>query len=234
MPKLYLIPTTLSNQIEFSVILPYQLLQIKHVKYFIVETVKTARQHIKYLKLDTPIQNLSIVELNKHTVDIKGLLQPLFDGLDIGLMSDCGMPCIADPGDIVVSLAHRYKFEVIPLFGSSSILLGLMSSGLNGQNFCFNGYFPIDDKSRYIKIKQIQQLILETRQTQIFIETPFRVRQLLKYFIDNCNNEIVLVLAINLMQSNQKIIRHTINKWKDLYDDKFLISKEEVIFILGV
>jgi 16S rRNA (cytidine1402-2'-O)-methyltransferase len=233
MAKLYLIPTTLSNQIDHSVVLPHQLILIKHLKYFIVETAKIGRQHIKYLSLDMPIQNLIIMELNKHTSNIENLLQPLLDGYDVGLMSDCGMPCIADPGDIVVALSHTYNIEVVPLFGSSSILLGLMASGLNGQNFCFNGYFPIEEASRITKIRQMNKTIMEDKQTQIFIETPFRVKQLLKYFIDNLKNDIILVLVVNLMQVDQRIIRHNIGEWKIIYSD-FIIHKEEVIFILGV
>lgn len=233
MAKLYLIPTSLTNPIDDCVIPQHQLLLIKHLKYFIVETAKIGRMHIKLLKLDTIIQNVNILELNKHSNNIDKLLEPLFTGNDIGLLSDCGLPCIADPGNIIVSLAHENKIEVVPLFGSSSLLLGLMASGLNGQNFSFNGYFPISEDKRQDKINQITNLIIKDKQTQIFIETPFRNQQLLKYLVHNLKDDIILVLAINLMQKDQQIIRHSINNWGKILD-KYVIHKKEVVFILGI
>lgn len=233
MAKLYLIPTTLANPINHCIIPEHQLVLIKHLKYFIVETAKVGRIHIKLLKLNTSLQDLHIIELNKHTNNIDAILLPLLNGNDVGLLSDCGLPCIADPGNVIVAKAHINNIEVIPLFGASSLLLGLMASGLNGQNFSFNGYFPIIEEQRKEKIKQINKLIIDNNQTQIFIETPFRNQQLLKYLINNLKNDIILVIAINLMQHDQQIIRHSISNWKKIFD-KCLIHKKEAIFILGV
>jgi 16S rRNA (cytidine1402-2'-O)-methyltransferase len=232
MAKLYLIPTTLTNPINNCVIPNNQLIMIKHLKYFIVETAKIGRIHIKLLNLDTKIQDLNIVELNKHANNIEQLLEPLLKNNDVGLLSDCGLPCVADPGNIIVAHAHKNNIEVIPLFGSSSLLLGLMASGLNGQSFSFNGYFPIEEDKRKEKIKQISKLITHDNQTQIFIETPFRNQQLLKYLVNNLKDDIILVLAINLMQNDQQIIRYSINNWKKLLA-QYLIHKKEVVFILG-
>ena len=155
MAKLFLIPTTLANPINEHVITDGQLKEINHLNRFIVETAKTGRQHLKHLSLSTPLQNLTIMELNKHQQDLSLLIKPLLEGFDVGLLSDCGLPAVADPGNQIVRLAHDNNIEVVPLIGPSSLLLALMSSGVNGQLFAFNGYLPIDKIERTKKLEYL-------------------------------------------------------------------------------
>lgn len=230
MATLYLIPTTLSNEINANALLPHDLASIQHLRYFIVETAKTARMHLKQLQLQTKLQELNIQELNKHTTDIEGLVKPLMQGFDMGLLSDCGLPAIADPGHQVVKLAHANNIKVKPLVGPSSLLLALMSSGVNGQSFAFNGYLPIEISARLEKIKQLQKLVLEFKQSQIIIETPFRNQQVLEQLIKTLHPSITLSLAIDLMSDKETIISKSIRNWQQDLPD---VQKKEVVFIIG-
>lgn len=232
MAKLYLIPTSISSNIDNNVLLPQQLLEIKHLQYFIVETAKTARQHIKQLELNSSLQDLNIQELNKHNQNLNELIKPLLKGNDVGLISDCGVPAIADPGSQIVNLCHKNGITVIPLVGPSSILLALMASGVNGQSFAFNGYLPIEHIARITKIKHLQELIIKYNQSQIIIEAPFRNQQLLDILIKTLSSNIILSIAINLMSKNENIISKEIKDWQNL---KTLpsIHKQEVVFIIG-
>lgn len=231
MATLYLIPTTLSNQITHNSLLPHELALIHHLRHFIVETAKTARLHLKQLNLTTKLQELDIQELNKHTTDIKSLVSPLLQGFDVGLISDCGLPAIADPGHQVVKIAHANNIKVKPLVGPSSLMLALMSSGVNGQSFAFNGYLPIEISAKLEKIKQLQQYILATKQSQIIIETPFRNQQLLELLVKILNPDITLSLAIDLMSEYEKVISKSIKEWQHNLPN---IQKKEVVFIIGM
>lgn len=230
MATLFLIPTTLNPELDNSALLPEQKGQLKHLKHFIVETAKICRSHIKCLELDTPLQQLNVMELNKHKQDYTELIAPLTRGEDIGLMSDCGCPAVADPGSRVVSIAHAMGHNVVPLVGPSSILLALMASGMNGQNFSFLGYLPAEPDKRKIKLKQLENQILKEKTTFIFIEAPFRNQKLYEALISQLNNEIKICLGINLMTKNQKIMTKNISEWKKT---KVNLSKEEVIFLIG-
>lgn len=232
MAKLYLIPTTLSNTIDHNVLLDFQLKQIQHIKYFIVETAKIARMHLKQLNLVIPLQQLYLNELNKHSQDLNTLIQPLLDGFDVGLMSDCGLPAIADPGSKVVRWAHLNNIEVVPLIGPSSLLLALMASGVNGQSFAFNGYLPVDNIERKQKILQLQTLILKNQQSQIIIETPFRNQYLFEALVELLDNKIILCVAINIMQDNQKFVSQSVEQWKCLPQLPNM-HKQEVVFVIG-
>ena len=232
MTKLFLIPTTLANPIYSNAVLLTQLPLIHHLKYFIVETAKTGRAHLKHLNLNTPIQELNIQELNKHQEDLGNLIAQLLSGQDMGLISDCGLPAIADPGNKVVRLAHEHGIEVVPLVGPSSLMLALMASGLNGQSFAFNGYLPIDKTVRLDKIKHLVKQVSEFGQSQIFIETPFRNQQLFETLINTLPGGCILGVAINLMCNNQQIIAKTINKWK-LENTLPVLHKQEVVFVFG-
>lgn len=230
MSTLYLIPTTLNPESNNSALLPEQKNQIKHLKHFIVETAKVCRPHIKHLELDTALQELSIMELNKHKQDYSELIAPLLRGEDVGLMSDCGCPAIADPGSRVVSIAHELGINVTPFVGPSSILLTLMASGMNGQNFSFIGYLPAEPDKRKIKLKSLENQILKDKTTFIFIEAPFRNQKLFEALVSQLNNELKLCLGINLMTDTQQIISKNINDWKKT---KINLTKEEVIFLIG-
>lgn len=230
MATLYLIPTTLNPESNSSALLTEQKIQIKHLKHFIVETAKICRPHIKHLELDMALQELNIMELNKHKQDYSELIAPLTRGEDVGLMSDCGCPAIADPGSRVVSIAHEMGFNVVPLVGPSSILLTLMASGMNGQNFSFLGYLPAEPDKRKTKLKALETQILKERTTFIFIEAPFRNQKLFEALLSQLNSEVKLCLGINLMTNEQQIISKNISEWKRT---KISLTKEEVIFLIG-
>ena len=230
MPQLFLIPTSLNPEIAAPAILTEQLQQIQHLQHFIVETAKIGRAHLKQLQLRMPIQELTILELNKHKHDYQALVQALEDGHDVGLLSDCGCPAVADPGNRVVSIAHALGHTISPLVGPSSILLTLMASGLNGQKFTFHGYLPAEPAARKIRIKQLEQEILKENSTHIFIEAPFRNQKLLEALISTLNPELKLCVGINLMTAQQQIISKSINEWQQ---QRLHLDKQEVIFLIG-
>lgn len=233
MPQLFLIPTTLSNTIDHSVLLPHDLARIQHLQHFIVETPKVARMHLRQLQLTTPLQQLQLYELNKHQQDLDSIMQPLVNGLDMGLISDCGMPAIADPGSTIVRLAHTRGIRVVPLTGPSSLLLALMASGVSGQAFAFNGYLPINPDERLQKLRQLEVHILENGQSQIFIEAPFRNQQLFQFLIDKAKPQIMLTIAMNLTTANESILSYSIEQWR-AQPTLPNLHKQEVVFILGV
>ncbi|MCC2625290.1 MAG: hypothetical protein K0R14_1163 [Burkholderiales bacterium] len=228
MAYLFLIPTTLANDIDHAGIT--QTEKIKHLQYFIVETAKTARAHLKQLHLDTPLQQLNISELNKHSHDIAQLIKPLLDGQDVGLISDCGMPAIADPGSKVVRLAHKHQIQVCPLAGPSSLMMALMASGMNGQSFAFTGYLPIDNIDRKKQIKRLEELVLKYDQSQIVIETPFRNNQLLQSLVETLAPQVCISISTNLMNKNECVISKNVSEWKKKLPD---INKQEAVFIIG-
>lgn len=233
MAKLFLIPTTLAIPINGHVLTNEQLTLINHLNIFIVETAKIGRQHLKQLNLSNSLQSLTIMELNKHQKNLVELINPLLNSNDVGLLSDCGLPAVADPGNQVVRLAHENNIEVVPLIGPSSLLLALMSSGVNGQSFAFNGYLPIDKLERKQKLNYLVSQVNKMSQSQIIIEAPFRNQQLLETLINELPNNFILSLAINLMNSKQKVISHVIKKWKALSSLPD-INKQEVVFVFGV
>ena len=180
---LYLIPTSIGETSLKDVLLDRDILIVESLNYFIVETPKIARAHLK--GLNVVLQDLDMRVLNRHTrrKDIPFLLEPLIEGSNVGLMSDAGTPAIADPGSIVVRECHRLGIKVVPLIGPSSIILALMASGLNGQSFTFNGYLPRDSESRQRRIRELESISMKTGTSQVFMETPYRNKLLLKDII---------------------------------------------------
>lgn len=230
MATLFLIPTTLDPEIKAAALIPEQILQIKHLENFIVETAKIGRAHLKLLDLNMPLQQLNIMELNKHKNDYTTLVDPLKNGYDVGLISDCGLPAVADPGSRLVALAHVLGYDVKPLIGPGSIFLTLMASGLNGQKFSFLGYLPAEPDARKKKLRELELTILKDGATQIFIETPFRNQKLFEAILSNMNQELKLCMGINLMTDSQQIITNPIHKWRN---KPVNLDKKEVIFLLG-
>lgn len=214
---LFLIPTNLSEPFVPGEILPQHVIAIaQRLDHYIAENAKTARAFLKALKLARPIQGISISELNgRQDGDaLKKMIQPLLDGHDVGLVSEAGAPGVADPGADVVALAHQLGINVMPLVGPSSILLGLMASGLNGQRFAFHGYLPQEKSAR---MKSIQELERESRQrdmTQLFIETPYRNQALLADLLQTLSPATRLCVACDLTGSQQSIVRRTVSEWK--------------------
>ena len=232
MPTLYLIPTTL-GETDLNSVLPFGNFQIiNNLKYFIVEDLRSARRFLKRVNREIDIDELTFFELNKHTdlVDLQKFITPLLNGNDVGVISEAGCPCTADPGAIVVELAHKNGIKVVPLVGPSSILLSLMASGFNGQNFAFNGYLPIDKKARIHKLKMLENIALAENQTQIFIETPYRNNQLLQDIIENLKPQTKLCIACELTMANEFVKTLQLGDWKK---NKADFNKKPAIFLIG-
>jgi 16S rRNA (cytidine1402-2'-O)-methyltransferase len=214
--KLYLIPTPLGDEFAIDNFGNDFLKVLSSLQHFIVEEEKTARRFLKRLVPSIIVDNLTFFILNEHTLekDFVEFLDAINKGFNVGLISEAGLPCIADPGAQVVKIAHQKNIHVIPLIGASSIMLALMASGLNGQNFCFNGYLPIKPQERKNKIHLIEQRSKTENETQIFIETPYRNNSLLTDILQYCHTETLLCIASNITQPNEFLKTKSIYQWK--------------------
>ncbi len=204
-----------------------------HLKNFVVESEKEARALIKKLQLATPQNDLQIFILNEHTESKTyfELLKSLENEQDAGIISDAGLPCVADPGFQLVALAHQKNINVIPLPGSSSIFMALMASGFSGQNFAFTGYLPIDKVLRVKRIKELERELTIKQQAQIFMETPYRNNHLFDDLVKNCNPNILLCIACNISAEDELIQTKTMKDWAK---QKIDLHKKPAIFILGM
>ena len=231
--KLFLIPISIEQEFNNDFLLEEDKKKLKKIKNFIVENPKTARKALKKLNLDQNLQDLNIVEHSKKTSleSIENYLKPILAGESIGLLSDSGTPCIADPGALIVSKAHELKIKVIPLVGPSSIILSLMASGFNGQNFSFHGYLPIEENKKADFFKEIQKNIKTKRETQIFIETPYRNNKLLTDILKIDNESIKLCVATNLTDTDQVIESKSLKEWRQNKTPD--LSKKLCIFLLN-
>ena len=231
-PILYLIPTPLGAP-DTPCLLPHEQAQITGLTDFVVEAEKTARAHLKHLGITTPIRELNLQTLNEHT-DLKTLpelLKPLQEGRSMGILSEAGCPAVADPGANLVALAHRHGYEVRPLIGPSSLLLALMASGANGQNFAFKGYLPSEKSERIAALKSLEQRSRQQNETQLFIETPYRNDALLADALETLYPETRLCTATDLTLPTQEIISQTVAAWQK---SKTLpnLKKRPTIFVL--
>ena len=231
--ELFLIPISIEQEFNNDFLLEEDKKKLKKIKNFIVENPKTARKALKKLNLDQSLQDLNIVEHSKKSSleSIENYLKPILAGESIGLLSDSGTPCIADPGAFIVSKAHELKIEVKPLVGPSSIILGLMASGFNGQNFCFHGYVPIEENKKIDFFKEIQKNIKAKQETQIFIETPYRNNKLLTDILKIDNECIKLCVATNLTDTDQVILSKSLKEWRRNKTPD--LSKKLCVFLLN-
>jgi len=230
--KLYLIPNTLGDS-GIQMVIPSDVLEIiKSIDTFIVENTRNARRYLIKCGYTSPIDNIKFLELNKHTkkTEIGSYLDECIAGKDIGLISDAGVPGVADPGADITSIAHRKSIRVVPLTGPSSILLSLMASGLNGQNFVFHGYLPFKPNEKIARIKEIESNAFSLNQTQIFIETPFRNESLFESLLKTCKPYTRLCLACDISLENEFIRTMSILDWKKKRVD---IHKRPCIFLIG-
>lgn len=232
MPTLFLIPTPLGAP-DTPCLLPHEQAQIVGLTDFVVEAEKTARAHLKHLGVTTPIRELNLHTLNEHTGSqvLPDLLAPLREGRDMGLLSEAGCPAVADPGANLVALAHQAGFEVKPLVGPSSILLALMASGANGQNFAFKGYLPAEKGARLTALKALEQHSRQQNETALFIETPYRNDALLADAVQHLHPATRLCVACDLTLPSQTIISQTIANWRKLAALPDL-KKRPTIFVL--
>ena len=229
---LYLIPVTLGDD-AISKALPPDVVSIaQKLDTFIVENEKTARRFLGVIKTLKPVRELTMLTLNEHTNDkeLPALLAPLLEGRDVGLMSEAGCPGIADPGAQLAAQAHRKGIRVAPLVGPSSILLGLMASGLDGQRFTFLGYLPSEKAARIQTLREIEQASRKKRETQIFIETPYRNQHLLEDMLASCSGDTRLCVACNVSLESELIVTKRIADWKNapLPD----LHKKPTVFLL--
>lgn len=229
--KLYLIPTTLGDSEPLEV-LPYAVKQvIERNSHFIVENEKSARRFIKRIAPKKSQSDLQIYLLDKYAdeFEIQHYLDICKEGIDVGLLSEAGVPAVADPGATIVELAHKKNIRVIPLVGPSSIIMALMASGLNGQNFAFNGYIPIDSKERKATIKQLERLSKEKNQSQLFIETPYRNEKMFTELINTLTPSTKLCIAVDITLETEYIKTFEVKTWKKV---KLNLHKRPAIFII--
>jgi 16S rRNA (cytidine1402-2'-O)-methyltransferase len=228
---LYLVPTML-GETEPSAVLPEGTLAIiRKLDYFIVENLRSARRFLSKTGMEKAISELTLNELDKHNrnENMITLLEPAREGKSIGLMSEAGSPCIADPGNLVVEAAHKLNLRVVPLTGPNSILMALMASGFNGQHFLFHGYLPVKPDERQKKLKKLENQSREDGQTQIFIETPYRNNQLYNAIIQTCKPETMLCIAVNLSLEEEYIRSMPVQNWKK---QTVALDKKPAVFLI--
>lgn len=213
--KLYLLPVPIAEA-DLATHFPQWNLEImRGLKYFIAEDGKTARRNLKLFGYPK-IEEAEILLLNEHSrpEEIPGLLKTALEGENVGLMSDAGCPGIADPGAEVVRLAHQKGIEVVPLVGPSSIVLSIMASGFNGQNFAFVGYLPIERPQKQKRLRELEQIASKKRQAQFFIETPYRNEQLFELMLETLSSGTRLFLGKNITAPSQLMLAKTVAEWK--------------------
>lgn len=231
--KLYLLPTPIGDTPVYDVLPDANRGVMASLDYFIVENVRTARRFLSRAGIGRPIDELRFAELNEHTrpEELAQLIAPVLAGTDAGLMSEAGVPGVADPGADAVALAHCHGIEVVPLVGPSSIILALMASGLNGQSFAFNGYLPIKQPERSKAIRFFEKRAQAERQSQLFIEAPYRNLKLFQDFLSVCGEYTRLCVAADILQPDQRIVTRSIAQWRKVPPPD--IQKRPAIFILG-
>lgn len=230
---LYLVPNTLGKTPENNTIPEYVLHVIRRLDVLIVENVQTATRYLQWVGDTIPDYNIDFLLLNKKTPvhEIASFLDPLKQGRDAGLLSEAGCPVIADPGSELIKMAHAQNIKVSPLVGPSSILLALMGSGFNGQEFAFHGYLPIDQNKRRQSILKLEKDAYNGSQTQIFMEAPHRNDAIVKDIINHCKDDTRFCTATNLTLPDERIISQPIARWKQ--DSGPSIHKEPTIFLLS-
>jgi 16S rRNA (cytidine1402-2'-O)-methyltransferase len=229
---LYLIPSPIGENETYNCMPKINSVFISTCESFIVENIRTARRVLRKSAYKRSFDDITFYELNQHThfQDIPSFLAPLKVGKNIGLLSEAGLPCVADPGWQVVSLCHKERIRVIPLVGACSIIMALEASGFCGQNFAFTGYLPIDNRQKISTMQKLEQIALKTGQTQIFIETPYRNNRLLTSLINNLHPDTMLCIATDLMLPTEQIISQKISNWRQIKVD---LCKRNSVFLIG-
>ncbi|NLA24803.1 MAG: SAM-dependent methyltransferase [Bacteroidales bacterium] len=231
--KLILIPTPLGN-VDPAMVLPSSAFHaIESLNSFIVEDIRSARRFIRKVSPHKNIDNINFYLLNEHTKsdELADIIKPLLNGIDTGLLSEAGMPAIADPGTSIIRMAHRNNIQVVPISGPSSIALSLMASGLNGQNFCFNGYLPIKQNERIKTLRTLELDSAKTSKSHIFIEAPYRNNKLFADIVESLKPETNLCVACNIGEEDEFIFTKNIAEWKKNILD---LHKKPSVFILQV
>ena len=232
---LYMIPCPISDSTEVFDVLPEANRRIMDsLDYFIVENVRSARRFLSKARVSRRIEDLEFVELNEHTIAgaaVEAMVKPIEAGRSAGVISEAGVPGVADPGALVVEACHRRGIKVVPLVGPSSILLAMMASGLNGQSFAFVGYLPVKPPERAKALKSLERRAHVERQSQIFIEAPYRNVKLAEQILAVCGADTRLTIACDITSPEQIIVTRSVAQWRKcgLPD----IAKRPTIFIIG-
>ena len=229
--KIYMIPNTLGDSKVNRVLPEYNREVINSIRFYIVENIKTARRFLIKAGIQTAIDDLQFFLLNKHSdpKDFESFLQPAERGENIGVISEAGVPGFADPGAEIAKIAHQRNIPVIPLIGPSSIILALMASGMNGQEFTFHGYLPIKSQQRIKKIKELENRSAKNGACHIFIEAPYRNNKLMEDIIKTCNSGTSFCIAADITLENEFIQTRTIKDWKGHLPN---LHKRPAIFLL--
>ncbi len=227
-----MIPVMMGEESNPKDVLPESVVKtIEMIDYYIVENEKTARRFIKKIYPEKKQPELKISLLNKHTdiSEYSQMLQPCLNGINVGLMSEAGCPGIADPGAVIAKLAHERGIQVVPMVGPSSILMGMMASGFNGQSFAFNGYLPIDKSEKKNALKSFERISFDKNQSQIFIETPYRNNKLLEDLLQTLQNDTYLCIAADITLETEYIKTKKVAEWKKTKVD---LHNRPCIFII--
>ena len=233
---IYMIPCPISEERGVWDVLPKANLDVMNsLDYFIVENVRSARRFLSKAGIERKIDELEFVELNEHTTaaaEVEKMLKPVLAGRSAGVISEAGVPGVADPGADIVALAHRKGVRVVPLVGPSSILMSVMASGLNGQSFAFVGYIPVKDNERIKRLKELERRAMTENQAQLFIEAPYRNVKLFECLVKSLSPKLRLTIAADITSSEEHIKTLTVEEWRKLGVPD--IAKRPTIFILGI
>lgn len=233
---LYMIPCPIADEGDVWSVLPACNREVMaSLDYFIVENVRSARRFLSKAGIGRPIDELEFRELNEHTVAgkvVEELVAPILKGRSAGVISEAGVPGVADPGALVAALCHRRGVRVVPLVGPSSILLAVMASGLNGQSFAFNGYLPVKPPERARAIRQLEHRARSERQSQLFIEAPYRNRKLLEQLLQVCQPDTLLTVAVDITAPDEWIRTRPVAEWRSSSLPE--LQKRPCLFILGI
>lgn len=233
--RLILFPVPIGAEDVEASLPAYNLQLLNGCHTFIVEELRTARRFLKHVGYQQSIDETTFHILNEHTgpAEIGHYLDPIDKGEDVGLLSEAGLPCVADPGALVTRMAQSKCVEIVPLVGPSSLMLALMASGLNGQQFAFLGYLPVDRHQRAAAIRSIEQTSIRTGQTQIFIEAPYRNNQMLEALSDTCHPETLICVACDLTLASQTVRTLTAAQWRKQRQN-INLHKRNTVFLVGV
>lgn len=233
---IYMIPCPISETRPLWDVLPRANYEVMNaLDYFIVENVRSARRFLSKAGVERRIEELEFVELNEHTTrpeDVERMLRPVLEGRSAGVISEAGVPGVADPGADIVALAHNHGIRVVPLVGPSSILMSVMASGLNGQSFAFVGYLPVKDGERERRLRELERRAQQERQAQLFIEAPYRNVKLFEALIRILSPKMRLTVATDITAPEEYIRTLRVEEWRKVGVPD--IQKRPTIFVLGI
>ena len=229
-----MVPCPIADDGEMARVLPeYNADIVRSINYFVVENLRTGRRFLSRVGMGRPIDTLKMAELNEHTApaEVEALIAPILAGENCAMISEAGCPGVADPGAALAALCHRHGVRVVPLVGPSSILLALMASGMNGQSFAFNGYLPVKTPERQRALRNLERRARSEHQSQIFIEAPYRNRQMLEAIVASCAPDTRVTVAVDITAESERIVTRSVAEWRRAMPDD--LHKRPAIFIIG-